>query len=181
MENVYRTTKCFGVNGQGQIKGAFPKGFIDWIKKMGWWKDRRCYLCSGMISDSDAMKVDVRKEVFEKLGIPTNNTNFLIIDAKDTSLPSESFDWVMIDPPYTKILARDYYDTEKYYHGINAFTKEAERICKKGGLILTLSYEIPKRIKNCDFLAVVGVYTVPFTGYMRCFTVSKKPTQEGLG
>ncbi|KKM74521.1 hypothetical protein LCGC14_1399460 [marine sediment metagenome] len=175
MKNVYRTTKCFGVNGQGQIKGAFPKGFMDWIKKMDWWSDgMRCYLCSGMVSDSDAMKVDVRAEVFEKLGIPENNTNFLITDAADTKLPSESFDWIMIDPPYTRILANDFYGTEKDYHGINAFTKEAERLCKPNGLILTLTYEIPKRIKNCDFLAVVGVYTVPFTGYMRCFTVSKK-------
>lgn len=164
MENIYRTTKCFGVNGQGQIKGAFPKGFLDWIRKQGWYGDKRVYLCAGKVKDDDSVKVDIRPEVE-----PT-----LCEDATDTSLKSNSFDWVMIDPPYTIILAKDYYDTEKHYHGINAFTKEAERICKRGGLILTLSYEIPKRIKGCDFVAVVGVYTVPFTGYMRCFTVSRK-------
>lgn len=164
LKNVYRTTKCFGVNGQGQIKGAFPKGFLDWIRKQGWYGDKRVYLCAGKVKDDDSVKVDIRPEV--------NPT--LCEDATDTSLKSNSFDWVMIDPPYTRILAKDYYDTEKQYHGINAYTKEAERICKRGGLILTLSYEIPKRIKGCDFVAVVGVYTVPFTGYMRCFTVSKK-------
>jgi len=164
MENVYRTTKCFGVNGQGQIKGAFPKRFLDWIRKMGWYGDKRCYLCAGKVKDDSAVKVDIRTDV--------NAT--LCEDATNTSLKSNSFDWVMIDPPYTRKLAYEYYGTEKYYHGINAFTKEAERICKPNGLILTLSYEIPKRIKNCDFIAVVGVYTVPFTGYMRCFTVSKK-------
>ncbi len=164
MKNVYRTTKCFGVNGQGQIKGSFPKGFIKWITEQGWVGKERCYLCAGMIDDKDSTRVDIRPEV--------NPT--VLVDAKDTGLPDESFDWIMIDPPYTKILARDYYDTEKHYHGINAYTKEAERLCKPNGLILTLSYEIPKRIKNCDFVAVVGVYTVPFTGYMRCFTVSRK-------
>ena len=168
MLNVYRTTKCFGVNAQGQIKGAFPKGFLDWIRKQGWYGDKRVYLCAGKVKDDDSVKVDIRPEV--------NPT--LCEDATNTSLKSNSFDWVMIDPPYTRILAKDYYDTEKQYHGINAYTKEAERICKREGLILTLSYEIPKRIKGCDFVAVVGVYTVPFTGYMRCFTVSKKKEIE---
>ena len=179
MENVYRTTKCFGVNGQGNIKGAFPKGFIEWIKKMDWWGNKRIYLCAGKIRDDSAVKVDVRREVFDDVICLERSDKHFICDAADTKLPSESFDWIMIDPPYSRDLARNYYGTELQYHGINAFTKEAERLCKPNGLILTLSYEIPKRIKNCDFLAVVGVYTVPFTGYMRCFTVSKKK-KEGL-
>jgi hypothetical protein len=169
MENIFRTTKCFGVNGQGKIKGAFPKGFLKWIKEQGWWGKERCYLCAGMVEDNEALRVDVRKE--------GTNANY-IADAKDTKYKGESFDWIILDPPYTKDLARDYYGTEKHYHGINAFTKEAERLCKPGGLILTLSYEIPKRIKNCDFISVCGIYTVPFTGYMRCFTVSKKKERK---
>lgn len=164
MQGVFRTTKCFGVNGQGKCKGSFPKGFIDWCKEKGWWGEKRVYLCSGGVNDENAIRVDVRPE--------TNPTH--IEDARYTTIKDSSSDFIIIDPPYTKDLAERYYGTEKYYAGINAFTKEAERICEPGGLILTLSYEIPKRIKNCDFVAVVGVYTVPFTGYMRCFTVSKK-------
>ena len=123
-----------------------------------------CCLCAVLVDDPDSARVDVRPE--------TNPTH--CEDASRTSIESESFDWIIIDPPYTKDLAREYYGTADTYHGINAFTKEAERICKPEGLILTLSYEIPKRIPNCNFTAVVGVYTVPFTGYMRCFTVSRK-------
>ena len=161
---IFRTTKCFGVNVQGKCRGAFPKGFLKWIKKQNWWGKNRVYLCSGAIEDKQAITVDIRPEMK-----PT-----FVEDARATSIKSETSDWVIIDPPYTKALAKELYGTEKYYAGINAFTKEAERICKPNGLILTLSYEIPKRIKNCDFIAVVGVYTVPFTGYMRCFTVSRK-------
>jgi hypothetical protein len=164
MKNIYRTTKCFGVNGQGKIKGAFPKGFFKWVREMRWWGENRAYLCAGLVDDLNSIRVDIREEVN-----PTHCE-----DASKTTIPPESVDWVMIDPPYTKLLAKELYDTEKYYHGINGFTREAERICRPRGLILTLSYEIPKRIKGCDFLAVVGVYTIPFTGYMRCFTVSKK-------
>lgn len=168
MKNVYRTTKCFGVNGNSGIKGAFPKGFMKWIDSMGWTGKERCYLCAGLVWDEAACRVDIRE-----------NTNpNILADATDTKMPAELFDWILIDPPYTKALAKEFYDTEKYYHGINAFTKEAERLCKPNGLILTLSYEIPKRIKNCEFIAVVGVYTIPFTGYMRCFTVSRKSPQR---
>lgn len=164
LQDIYRTTKCFGVNGQGKIKGAFPKGFLNWIEKQGWWGEKRCYLCAGMVEDREAITVDIRPETLPSL----------VADAKDTGMQTECFDWIIIDPPYTRILAEKYYGTENSYHGINSFTKEAERLCKPGGLILTLTYEIPKRIKNCDFLAVCGIYTIPFTGYMRCFTVSKK-------
>jgi len=162
----FRTTKCFGVNGQGKCKGSFPKGFLNWIKEQGWWGENRVYLCSGMVEDDLAIRIDIRPEV--------NPT--LCQDARHTTLENNSADWVMIDPPYTKDLARELYGTEAYFGGINAFTKEAWRICKSGGLILTLSYEIPKRIPNCDFIAVCGIYTVPFCGYMRCFTVSRKKT-----
>ena len=164
MKNIFRTTKCFGVNGQGKYAGRFPKGFLRWVEEQGWWGKQRVYLCAGMVEDSHAVRVDIRPQVE-----PT-----LLEDARHTSLLDCSADWIMIDPPYTKQLAKEYYDTEEYYAGIDTFTKEAERICNPGGLVITLSYEIPKRIKNCEFIAVCGIYTVPFTGYMRCFTVSRK-------
>lgn len=167
-EKVYRTTKCFGSwsrNKDGtHYNGAFPNGFLKWVCKMDWWGGKRCYLCAGMVEDEKAIRVDVRPE--------TNPTH--LEDARNTSLPDNEFDVVIIDPPYSRQLAKDIYDTEKYYSSINKFTKEASRIVKIGGLILTLTYEIPKRIPNCDFIAVCGIYTVPMTGYMRCFTVSRK-------
>ena len=164
LDKIYRTTKCFGVNGQGICKGSFPKGFLEWLKKMGWWGEKRCYLCSGAVDDASAIRVDVRSEVK-----PTH-----LEDATKTTIPTSSCNLVIIDPPYSLDLARKLYGTENNFHGIDAFTKEAYRICEVGGLIITLSYAIPKRIKGCNFLSVCGIYTVPFCGYMRCLTVSKK-------
>jgi len=164
LDKIYRTTKCFGVNGQGHCKGSFPKGFLEWLKKMGWWGEKRCYLCSGAVDDASAIRVDVRSEVK-----PTH-----LEDATKTTIHTSSCNLVIIDPPYSLDLARKLYGTENNFHGIDAFTKEAYRICEVGGLIITLSYAIPKRIKGCNFLSVCGIYTVPFCGYMRCLTVSKK-------
>jgi len=164
-DKVFRTTKCFGSwSGRNPYNGSFPAGFMKWVKNNGWWGEKRCYLCAGMVEDPEAMKVDINPETK-----PT-----LLEDARKTSLPDEEFDWIMLDPPYTKELAEKLYGTGKYYAGINAFTKEASRICKPGGLIITLTYEIPKRVKDSNFIAVCGVYQVPAVSHMRCFTVSKK-------
>ena len=38
--------------------------------------------------------------------------------------------------------------------------------------------KIPKRIKNCDFISVCGVYQIPAVSHMRCFTVSRKGSES---
>lgn len=63
---------------------------------------------------------------------------------------------------------------EKYYSRIDVFAKEAARIVRPGGLIVTLSYEIPRRIPGCDFIAACGIYQAIQVSHMRCLTVSKK-------
>jgi hypothetical protein len=173
---IFRTTKCFGSwshNSDGtRCNGAFPNGFLKWVKENGFWGDRRVYLCSGIVEDlfpGNITRVDIRPECRPDL----------IEDARHTSLPAGVADWIMIDPPYSRELAAQLYGTEKYYSTINEFTKEANRIVRPGGLICTLTYEIPKRIHGCNFIAVCGVYTVPMTGHMRCFTVSQK-VSDGL-
>ncbi len=92
MKNVYRTTKCFGVNGQGQIKGAFPKGFTHWVRNvMGWDGKKRCYLCAGKIRDDSAVKIDVRPEVFKDVFCYPNlerSDKHFVVDAKNTGLPA---------------------------------------------------------------------------------------------
>ena len=158
-DSVYRTTKCFGPQ-TNRYPGGFPVGFLKWVKEMGWCGVSRCYLCSGAVDDLESTRVDLNPQV--------NPTH--LEDARNTTLPNESFDWVMIDPPYSKALAKSMYGTEKQWSSINKFTKEAKRICQPGGLILTLSYEVPKRIHGSDLIACVGAYQTMGVAYMRCFT-----------
>lgn len=162
-DKVFRTTKCFSPRNNG-YPGGFPVGFLKWLQENNWWGEKRVYLCSGKVDDQEAVRVDLEPSV--------NPTH--LEDASNTSLPSESFDCVIIDPPYSRDLAESLYGKGNYFKGINAFTKEAERLCKPGGLIVTLSYEVPKRIKNCNFIAVVGIYQAMNVAHMRCFTVSRK-------
>lgn len=170
LNEISRGTKCFGATAQNRTsdcKGQFPAGFSAWLKQMGWWGEKRVYLCSGGVEDAEAIRVDIRPETK-----PTHCE-----DARKTSLPSGEFDLVILDPPYSLDLAKTLYGTEEHFSGINGFTPEAARICKPNGLIITLTYEIPKRIKGCDFIAVWGIYQIPAMSYMRCLTVSKKGVQ----
>lgn len=163
-EKISRGTKCLGSFHGSECMGAFPKGFMKWIKGMGWLLDNRCHLCAGLVKDPGAFKVDIR---------PGTKPD-LIADATNTGLPDNKFDCVIVDPPYSKELAERLYKTKPYYHSIDKFAKEAARICKPGGHVITLSYEIPRRIKGGDFIAVWGVYIIPSKQYMRCLIVWRK-------
>ena len=164
MKNVFRTTKCFSSTTENNYPGGFPVGFLKWTREKGWWGEKRAYLCAGGIKDDEAVRVDIKPEVN-----PTHCE-----DARKTSLPSNTFDLVIVDPPYSRELAEYLYGTGEHYGRIDSFTKEAARIAKSGGLIMTLSYEVPKHLPDCNFIAVVGVYQVIQTAHMRCFTVSRK-------
>ena len=163
METIDRGTRAFSCTQNG-YPGGFPQGFLTWVKNKGWWGTKRCYLCSGAVVDPDSVRVDLE---------PSCNPTHLE-DARNTSLPPNSFDLVIIDPPSSRELAESLYKKGAVWNSINIFTKEAARILSPGGLIITLSYEVPKRIPGCSFIAVWGVYQIPTVSYMRCFTVSRK-------
>ncbi len=167
-KNIFRTTKCFGAWARTKdgkhYNGAFPAGFLNWLKVMGWHYGKVCHICSGTVEDEGSFRVDIKPEVKPDL----------VANGRNTGLPDNKFDVVIVDPPYSKELAKKLYDTEEHFVGIDGFTKEAARITKKGGLIITLSYQVPKRIKNAEFIAVCGIYTIPSVAYMRCLTVSRK-------
>lgn len=164
-KKVLRTTICFSPNTENNFKGGFPKGFIKWLKENGWWGKKRIHLCSGGVKDDEAIaRVDIRPE--------TNPTH--CEDASNTSLPDGCADFVLIDPPYSKELAKLLYNTEPYYRRIDEFMKEGARLLEPNGLLCSLSYEIPRRPPNCQLIACVGVYQALQVSHMRCFTAWQK-------
>ncbi len=160
---VSRGTRCFSAFHGTDLNGAFPRGFLEWLRVQGWMKGEICHLCSGRVK-GDGFRVDIRPEMEPDL----------VADATDTKLPEHKFDTTVIDPPYSKDLAQKLYGTGENFASINAFVKEGVRITRPGGLIVSLSYELPKIPKNAQLIAVWGIYTVPHTSFMRCLAVFKK-------
>lgn len=169
--------------------GSYPVGFLNWVRSQGWWGENRCHLCAGNVQDDDSVRVDIQKEIAEEKRqtwgkrtgqgasrrvTKTNAT--LIADARDTGLPAESFDWVGIDPPYSRHLAETLYGTEDVYSGMAAFVKEAWRLVKPGGMIMTFAYEPPPRPGvDAELIACWGIYQIPNVRNMTCLQVWKKP------
>ena len=164
---ISRGTKCLGAYKGSECKGAYPSGYLRFLQLNGWWGEKRIHLCSGNVKD-DGFKVDIRPETKPDL----------IADARNTKLPAEQYDCVLIDPPYSLELAKSLYGTDKFYSRIDAFINEGVRLAKPDGLIISLSYNIPKIAKNCELIAVWGIYEVPSISSMRCMAVFRKKGVE---
>jgi len=170
-DSVSRGTKCFSPKTNG-YPGGYPVGYLSWLKANGWWGEKRLHLPGGMTDDAGGFRVDIRPEVKPDL----------LADARKTGLPSGQWDFVGVDPPYSPELADSLYQTKAVYSGINAFMKEGARLLKPGGVLVSLSYEICKRPKDCDLIGMWGVYCAMSVRHMMACTVwRKRPANGNLG
>ena len=190
-----RSTKAFSAKSESGYPGSYPVGFLKWLRERGWWGEERIHLCCGAVQDPDSIRVDwqreIKTELREQWGRRTNDgagrrttttTANLICDARDTGLESESFDWVGIDPPYSKDLARELYGSEEMFSGIDKFVQEGWRLLRPGGLLMTFSYAVPKRpSEDCEIIACWGIYQIPAVRYMTTMMIFKKPGQLVMG
>lgn len=189
---VSRGTKAFSARSESGYPGSFPVNFLKWVQSNGWWGDRRVYLCCGGVKDDEADRVDIQSEIaVEVNGRRGRNatvqrsrtlmtTANIIGDARDTGIEANTYDWCMLDPPYTRALAESMYGTDEVYSDVNMFVKEAVRLCKPGGYICCLHYDIPKTPKECDLVAIWGVYQIPAVRYMTAFLVYQKKGEREL-
>lgn len=143
-KQVSRGTKAFPAFHGKDLNGAYPSGFVKWLVAEGWLFGAVCHLCAGRVDGG--FRVDIRSEMNPDL----------VADARNTGLEADRFDSVAIDPPYSKELAQKLYGTAEHFASINEFVKEAMRIVKPGGTVITLSYEIPKKPKESELVAVWG-------------------------
>lgn len=174
-DSISRGTKCFSARRAHNYPGSFPAGFLKWVKKMGWWGEDRIHLCAGAVDDPDADRVDIQRICVSKGSEFATNAN-IIADARNVPRPDESYDCVIIDPPYSKELAHSLYDTKKHFAGIDAFTKEAWRLVRPGGLVVCFSYAVSKRpAKDAELIAQWGIYQVPSVRWMTSLSVWQKP------
>lgn len=143
--------------------GGYPKRFLSFAfeKLEVDDPDRVLHLCSG--SMRSGVRVDIRPEM--------NPT--VVCDARNTPFDDESFEWVMIDPPYSEEYARNLYGTEDSYPKPGQLMREASRLLRPGGKVGLLHFQVPMIRKPLKMLAVYGITTG--MGYnIRSFTVCEK-------
>lgn len=143
--------------------GGYPKGFMEWaMEQMGCDDpDSVLHLCSGSVRCG--MTVDIRPE--------TNPS--IVADARHVPLPDESFDYIMIDPPYSETYADNLYGTGESYPKPGELIKEASRLLRIGGKIGLLHFIVPVTRKPIKIRGVFGVTTGNGTA-IRAWTLMEK-------
>lgn len=164
---IFRDVWGLGPQNAG-YPGAFPRGLIPKIKRR-WWGTKRLWLFSGSHKDSTGITVDIKQELQ-----PDVAANCELLPFTD-----ESFDFVMLDPPYSEEEARKMYDLS--YYSLLKVMNEAARVCAPGGHVLLLHRTIPfihpketSHKKRLHLAGVVGVYTIAGWTNMRALTIWRK-------
>jgi len=149
--------------------GAFPRGLITRLRNRNWWGDRRAWLFSGSFKDGGGITVDLKRGLD-----PT-----VVCNCEQLPFRDEFFDFVMLDPPYSKEEASNLYSLP--YCNMVKVMNEAARICASGGLVLLLHRMIPwhhpeetPHKKRLKIVAVIGVFTIAGYTNMRALSVWRK-------
>ena len=147
--------------------GSFPRGLITRIRRR-WWGEKRAWLFAGSHKDPEGPTVDLKPKVKPDL----------VADCQVLPLADRSFDFVMMDPPYSQEWARKLYDVD--YPSMVKVMKEAHRICEPGGHILVLhalvmqNHPYLPELRQLEIVGLVGISTLGGFSNMRALTVYKK-------
>jgi SAM-dependent methyltransferase len=129
------------------------------------------HLCSG--SMQTGVRVDIRPEVR-----PT-----VVCDCRNTPFPDESFDWIMVDPPYNPEYAQNLYGTGEHYPAPAQILREASRLLRPRGRVGFLHFQVPMFRRPLSLINVTGITTG--CGYnIRAWTVLEKlpePANDNCG
>lgn len=165
---IYRDTWGLGP-ATSNYPGSFPRGLIPRMKRQGWWGEKRLWMFSGSFKDKGGVTVDINPAVEPDI----------IANCEALPLEDESFNFVMLDPPYSELEARELYGLD--YCNIFNVINEASRVTRPGGYMAILHrlcpYHAPQENqhkKRMQPVAIVGVYTIAGYVNMRALTVWRK-------
>jgi SAM-dependent methyltransferase len=151
--------------------GAFPRGLIQMMRKKGWWGEKRLWLFSGSYKDPQGTTVDIN---------PAVKPDF-VANCEQLPFPDDSYDFVMLDPPYSEKEALELYNLP--YINLPKVMNEAARVCCSGGLVVLLHRLAPfygpwenQHKKRLKIKAIVGVVIIAGYSNIRALTVWQKYT-----
>jgi len=144
--------------------GGYPIGFVEKAYATLNVRDpqRVLHLCSG--SMRQGVRIDVRASMRPSV----------VADCRKTPFASESFRWIMADPPYAETYAEQLYDTKTRYPKPGEILTEAARLLIPGGRFGILHFLVPHARHGLRLVGVWGVSTG--CGYaIRAWSVFEKP------
>jgi SAM-dependent methyltransferase len=101
-----------------------------------------------------------------------------VCDAHDLPFPDESFDCVILDPPYSDEEARELYAANLPKLRPSVYTKEAVRVLKRGGWLVVYGDREPRRPPCCNHHSRILVVLRPGHRPRICMVFQKR--REGM-
>lgn len=149
--------------------GGYPKRFLEWAYREMRVDDPRCvlHLCSGSVRHG--YTIDARESV----------QPLIVADVRHLPIRSESFQWILADPPYAADYAKNLYHTEAVYPTPGEILKECARVCVTGGLIGLLHFIVPMTRKPLKIKRVFGITTGNGSA-IRAWTLPEKVDPESV-
>lgn len=129
--------------------GGYPNGFVEWaLETMGCDDPAKVlHVCAGSVQTG--ITVDIRPE--KK---PT-----VVADGRHLPFADDSFDFILLDPPYAESYAEMLYGTGKVYPKPTELVMEAARVAKLGGKIGLLHFVVPYTRRPVKIRGVWGATT----------------------
>lgn len=159
-----------------KFDGAYPAGFLtNW--KNGFEKyipinAKVLHVCAGRVPKSEGITLDIDPKYNPDYLCNAETMRYGSLMEGEKTVPSDTFDWVLADPPYNDEAAEKYYS--KKLLNKSMMIRQMIRVVKVGGFIGILDQTMPQGPpRNVKCVARIGITSVPNLD-MRIFTVFRK-------
>lgn len=128
---------------RSRYRGGFPLYFEENLVKLLGYPDDILHPFGG------------RAEIGTRVDLDPTLEPDVVADAHALPFPGESFDLVVLDPPYSDEEAATIYGTPKLRKGV--YTQEAVRVCRPGGYVVVYGDREPARPPRCNHVVRIVV------------------------
>lgn len=143
-----------------KYKGGFPRFFEENLVKILGYPEQILHPFGG------------RAEIGMRVDLDASLEPDVIADAHELPFENESFDCVILDPPYSDEEALNLYGTPKLKPGV--YTKEAVRVLRKGGWLCVYGDREPARPRYCNHAMRIVVILRPHHRPRICMVFQKR-------
>jgi len=141
--------------------GGYPKRFLKRAFEIMGISDPEevLHVCSGSMRSGICVDIRITQ-------CPT-----VVADGLNLPFKDESFNFIMIDPPYTPEYAANLYGTQ--YPKPGKLLKEAARVLRPGGKVGLLHFMVPMNRYPLKIITIIGI-TCGLGQQIRAFTILQK-------
>jgi len=165
-------------NGE-KFDGSYPAGFLtNWKTAFANYiptNPKILHVCAGRVPKSEGMTLDIDPKYNPDYLCNAETMRYGSLMEGEKTVPSDTFDWALADPPYNDEAAEKYYSKKLLKKSL--MIRQMIRVVKVGGFIGILDQTMPQGPpRNVKCVARIGVTSVPNLD-MRIFTVFRKESK----